>query len=181
MNRKRLLNVIPECYVDTNLIEFLLNASVNHQHCCSKVVGQLNTTFTDRFAIGIIDKDKVQVGYINECEVIAKTAHLTLLKHCKRHQYLITIAPAVDTFILDCAVEQNINPQTYNLPSELKKFTDVSKSVTSNSDYRFKLLFEAIKNNSEISSLKKSLNYLCENTFQSDLQCLKKIFKGTDF
>lgn len=30
---------MPECYVDTNLIEYLLAAKVNHQHCCSKVVG----------------------------------------------------------------------------------------------------------------------------------------------
>ena len=48
---------MPECFVDTNLIEYLLNAGVNHQHCCSKVVGQLKSTFADKFAIGIINKD----------------------------------------------------------------------------------------------------------------------------
>lgn len=58
MKQKMLLNVLPECYVDTNMIEYLLDAGVNHQHSCSKVVGQLNTAFSDRFAIGIIDKDK---------------------------------------------------------------------------------------------------------------------------
>lgn len=41
MKRNKLLDVMPECYVDTNLIEYLLSAGVNHQHCCSKVVGQL--------------------------------------------------------------------------------------------------------------------------------------------
>lgn len=94
MKSKKLLYVIPECYVDTNLIEYLLSAGVNHQHSCSKVVGQLRTTFADRFAIGIIDKDKVEQGYIKECDVVAKTRHLTLMKHHKWHQYLITIAPA---------------------------------------------------------------------------------------
>ena len=58
MKQRKLLNVLPECYVDTNLIEYLLDAGVNHQHCCSKVVGQLNTTFANSFAIGIIDKAK---------------------------------------------------------------------------------------------------------------------------
>ena len=58
MKQNKLLDVMPECYVDTGLIEYLLSAGVNHQHCCAKVVGQLKTTFADRFAIGIIDKDK---------------------------------------------------------------------------------------------------------------------------
>ena len=48
MKPRKLLNVLPECYVDTNLIEYLLNAGVNHQHCCSKVVGQLKTTFAEK-------------------------------------------------------------------------------------------------------------------------------------
>lgn len=36
--KRKILNVMPECYVDTNLIEYLLDGVVNHQHCCSKVV-----------------------------------------------------------------------------------------------------------------------------------------------
>lgn len=91
MKQNKLLHVMPECFVDTNLIEFLLNAGVNHQHCCSKVVGQMNSIFADRFAVGIIDKDKVQLGYIQECNVIAATEHLTLMKHRERHQYLSLI------------------------------------------------------------------------------------------
>ena len=81
MKSKKLLNVLPECYVDTNLIEYLLDACVNHQHSCSKVVGQLKTTFNDKFAVGIIDKDKVELGYIKECIEIANTKYLTILKH----------------------------------------------------------------------------------------------------
>ena len=41
-------NVIPECFVDTNLMQYLLNGTVNHQHCCSKVVGTLKGKFSDR-------------------------------------------------------------------------------------------------------------------------------------
>lgn len=178
MKQNRLLHVMPECFVDTNLIEYLLNAGVNHQHCCSKVVGQLNSTFEDRFAIGIIDKDKVQLGYIRECDIIAQNGHLTLMKHRSRPQYLITIAPAVDKFVLDCAEEQSVDPQTYGLPSELKKFTEVSKSVSSNSDPRFKSLFAAIKDNNEIRSLKMALKYLCDNSYTSDSERLGEIFVG---
>ncbi|WP_195630129.1 hypothetical protein [Bacteroides finegoldii] len=127
MKQNRLLHVMPECFVDTNLIEYLLNSGVNHLHCCSKVVGQLNSTFADKFAIGIIDKDKVQLGYIRECDTIAQTEHLTLMKHRERHQYLITIAPAVDKFVLDSAEEQKVDAEAFGLPSKLKEFTDESK------------------------------------------------------
>ena len=167
---------MPECFVDTNLIEYLLNAGVNHQHCCSKVVGQLNTTFADKFAIGIIDKDKVQLGYIRECNIIAQTEHLTLMKHRERHQYLITIAPAVDKFVLDCAKRQMVNVENFGLPGDLKKFTDESKRVSSNSDPRFKSLFAAIKDNDEIRSLKMALKYLCENNYSSNCAQLEKLF-----
>lgn len=176
MKQNKLLHVMPECFVDTNLIEYLLNAGVNHQHCCSKVVGQLKSTFADKFAIGIIDKDKVQLGYIQECDVIAQTEHLTLMKHRERHQYLITIAPAVDKFVLDCAEEQMVDVKDFGLPSELKRFTDESKRVSSNSDPRFKSLFAAIKNNSEIQSLKIALKYLCEKLYSSDSAYLRELF-----
>lgn len=176
MKQDKLLHVMPECFVDTNLIEYLLNAGVNHQHCCSKVVGQLNSTFVDRFAVGIIDKDKVQLGYIQKCDIIVETEHLTLMKHRERHQYLITIAPAVDKFVLDCAEKQNVDVGDYGLPKELKRFTDESKRVSSNSDPRFKSLFAAIKNNSEIHSLKMALKYLCENQYSSDNAYLKELF-----
>lgn len=176
MKQNKLLHVMPECFVDTNLIEYLLNAGVNHQHCCSKVVGQLKSTFADKFAIGIIDKDKVQLGYIQECDIIATTEHLTLMKHRERHQYLITIAPAVDKFVLDCAQKQIVDVKAFGLPSELIKFTKESKSVSSNSDPRFKSLFAAIKNNSEIHTLKMALKYLCENQYSSDSAYLKELF-----
>lgn len=178
MKQNKLLDVMPECYVDTGLIEYLLSAGVNHQHCCAKVVGQLKTTFADRFAIGIIDKDKVQLGYIRECEAIVKTEHLTLMRHRSNHQYLITIAPAVDKFIIDCANKQGVNLAIFRLPSELKSFTKVSKSVASSSDTRFRALFAAIKDNPEIRALKAALEYLCDNKYTSDSKRLQEIFEG---
>lgn len=176
MKSKKVLNVLPECYVDTNLIEYLLDAGVNHQHSCSKVVGQLKTKYADKFAVGIIDKDKVELGYVTECHEIAKTEHMTLMKHNIQNQYLITIAPAIDMFVIDCANEQSINTRDFGIPSDIKGFTRLSKSVTSNTDTRFKSLFSAIRNNSEIKALKKTLKYLCENKYQSDDNKLKELF-----
>lgn len=172
-----MLDVMPECYVDTNLIEYLLDAGVNHQHCCSKVVGQLTTTFADRFAIGIIDKDRVELGYLGRCDVIARTRHLTLMKHREKCQFLITVAPAIDRFVLDCSKECGVKTEDYGIPSGLKAFTDISKCVTSNTDKRFKALFAAINNNPEICTLRNTLKYLIEKKYNTDLEYLKQLFQ----
>ena len=177
MKGRKLLDIMPECYVDTNLIEYLLDAGVNHQHCCSKVVGQLNTTFSDRFAVGIIDKDKVEMGYLKECEEIAKTKHLTLLHHKTRPQYLITVSPAIDRFILDCAETEGINTEDFDIPGDLKGFTRLSKSITSNTDSRFKALFRALKDNPEIIAMRATLEYMCEERYTMDGETLQELFK----
>lgn len=176
MKQRKMLDVMPECYVDTNLIEYLLDAGVNHQHSCSKVVGRLKSTFADRFAIGIIDKDKVELGYIGECDVIAQTRHLTLMKHREKSQFLITVAPAIDRFVLDCSKECGINIEDYGIPSELKAFTEISKSVTSNTDPRFKSLFAALKDNQEIKLLRTVLKYLSESKYNADTVTLEQMF-----
>lgn len=174
--KQKFLNVIPECYVDTNLIEYLMSAGVNHQHSCTKVVGLLNNQFKDKFAIGIIDKDKVQVGYIRECVEIAATEHLTLMKHRIRHQFLITVSPAADGFILDISSDEGIDTREYGLPSDLKEFTKVSKAVTSNTDDRFRNLFKAVRNNREFRNLRLALDYMVKHTYKTDLEELVRLF-----
>ena len=174
-----MLEVLPECYVDTNLIEFLLDAGVNHQHSCSQVVGQLNSTFADRFAVGIIDKDKVELGYISDCEQISKTKHLTLLRHKTRPQYLITVSPAIDSFVLDCANQEGVDTQTYGIPSDLAGFTKMSKSRTSNRDPRFRNLFASIRDNDEIKALRTTLRYMCESKYDVDVKQLRQMFEDS--
>lgn len=176
MKQRKMLDVMPECYVDTNLVEYLLGAGVNHQHCCSKVVEQLKSTFADRFAVGIIDKDKVELGYIKECVVIAKSCRLTLMKHSEKPQFLITVAPAIDRFVLDSAQDSGVDPEKYGIPSDLKEFTKISKSVASNTDRRFKALFAALKDNQEIRLLRSVLKYLCENKYDADTTELSQMF-----
>lgn len=177
--KQRYLNIIPECYVDTNLIEYLVGTGVNHQHSCTKVVGLLNNQFKDKFAIGIIDLDKVQLGYIRECREIASTKHLCLMKHKIRKHYLITVSPASDGFILDCAATEGIDPNDYGLPSQLKDFTKISKSITSNKDMRFRNLFKALRNNNEFRVLGTSLKYLMENDYNAEDEVLRVLFTSS--
>ncbi len=171
---EKLFNVIPECYIDTNLIEFLLNAKVNHQHCCNNVIKALNNK-KDEFAIGIIDKDKRAVAYINDCEKIREINRLNFFKHRERNQYLITISPAADRFILNIAKEEGVNLSDFDLPTEFEDFLEETKTKTSNKDQRFKKLFKEIKNHKEISLLQKVLTYLCENKYQSNVEEIKAL------
>jgi hypothetical protein len=169
-------NIIPECYADTNLIEYLVNGTVNHQHCCNKVVGTLRNTFRDRFAIGIIDRDKIVLEYLNQCDTVASSEHLVVWKHRSLPHFLITIQPAIDGFLLACAKEQDVDPKAFGLPSTLRDFLKRTKKTTSSKDSNLRQLIKAIRENDEIKKLKSTLQYLKEKTYQSDFEDIKAIF-----
>ncbi len=169
-------NIIPECYADTNLIEYLVNGTVNHQHCCNKVVGTLRNTFRDRFAIGIIDRDKIVLEYLNQCDTVASSEHLVVWKHRSLPHFLITIQPAIDGFLLACAKEQDVDPKAFGLPSTLRDFLKRTKKTTSSKDPVLRQLIEAIRESGEMIVLKNVLKYLQKKTYQSDFEDIKAIF-----
>lgn len=172
-------HIVPECYIDTNLAEYLLGSrGVNHQKGCNAVAKKMmESNLKDQFSIGIIDNDKRQHSYVSEFAEIAHTHHVTLLKHKNRPHYFIRISPAMDQFILDCATKQGINLQDYGLPSELEAFTKITKDVKAKNDYRFKSLFMALKNCKEISKLRSVLNYLNDAQYKCDTTELQRLFE----
>ena len=173
---ERILYIIPECYVDTNLISTLVNAAVNHQKCCTKVTETLNSKYSDNFAVGIIDNDKVEPKYVNEFQLIAKHGRLQLLHHKNRPHYLITINPAVEKLIIDCAAEIGLDLKAYGLSSDLKKLTKLTKKVSSNTDSTFTKLFKDLEESSDFKVLRKTLHYLVSNQYGSKEEDLKEIF-----
>ena len=176
---KKDFHIVPECYIDTNLAEFLLDShGVNHQKGCNAVAKKMmESKLKDHFSIGIIDNDKRQHSYMSEFTEIAHTQHGTLLKHKERPHYFIKISPAMDQFLLDCAAEQGINLQDYGLPSELEEFTKVTKDVNAKNDYRFKSLFGALKDSKEISKLRSILKYLNGKQYKCETAELQRLFE----
>lgn len=172
-------HIVPECYIDTNLTEFMLDShGVNHQKGCNAVAKKMmESNQKNQFSIGIIDNDKRQHSYVNEFTVIAHTQHVTLLKHKERPHYFIRISPAMDQFIMDCATEQGINFTDYGLPSELEAFTKITKDVKVKNDNRFKSLFVALENCKEIAILRSALEYLNMEQYKCDAAELQKIFE----
>jgi len=176
---KRDWHIVPECYIDTNLVEFLLAShSVNHQKGCNNVAKMMmESNLKNQFSIGVIDNDKRQHSYVREFDEIAHSKHISLLKHRERPHYLVKIDPAMDQFIMDCAAEQNINLHDYDLPSELEEFTKATKDVNVKSDRRFKALFKALDSSKEMVLLRSVLNYLNTQQYKCNIVELQELFE----
>jgi hypothetical protein len=175
------LSIIPECYVDTNLIETLVppQKGYNHQKGCPNVARVMQQKFSDRFALGIIDKDKKQLKYLGEFNLVAEKASLQLYKHklATKHHYIIVVAPAVEQWIIETAQSVNLSLSDYGLPTNLAELTKVTKTITSKNDSKFKQLFkDLVQHNAENAQcLKNWLKYLKENAYNVNIQQLTNL------
>lgn len=160
--------IIPECYVDTNLVETLACPNgCNHQKGCNQVAKIMREKFVNRFAVGIIDADKRRPGYLNEFREIAASGHLKLFRHSVRPHFIILVHPAVEGFILSCAEAAHINMSDYELSPDLKELTTQTKDVMSNKDARFKSLFKSMNNVGEMKLLRSVLTYFVSTTYNA--------------
>lgn len=170
------LYIIPECYIDTNLVETLIaTEGCNHQKGCNTVVNTMQKKFCDAFALGIIDNDKRQVKYVSDFVEIAHTDSLSLRKHRLKPHYLIMVSPAMDGFLLNSAEYLHIKMEDYGYTSVLKDFTSLTKAVTSKKDNGFKKLFKALEEVPEMIVLKGWLKYLQQEQYLCKEEELKKI------
>ncbi len=176
MNR-RADYIIPECYIDTNLVETLAcPGGCNHQKGCNQVAKVMQDKFAGRFAIGIIDADKRRPGYLNEFKEITTSEHLKLFRHADRPHFIILVSPATDGFILSCAEVAGIDLTRYGLSPILKEFTAQTKKVTSNKDPRFKRLLKSIEDVGEIKILESLISYLAKAKYDASDDEISAIF-----
>jgi len=174
------LAIIPECYVDTNLIETIVppqNKGYNHQKGCSNVTRVMQKNFADSFALGIIDRDKTQVDYLNEFTEVVNCDSLILHKHKTKHHYIIQINPAIETFLLNNANSLGISMENYGLPSDLNALKKESKQEQSKKDNRFKNLFKAIQiaGSEDFLKLANWVEYLRDNPYNANIDNLRNL------
>lgn len=173
----RINYLVPECYVDTNILKTLFGLDrVNHQHSCSKVMKILRTKFAECFAIGIVDDDKKKTYDYNEFEELATSDHLTLMKHESKPHYLIFVYKAAEDFLLSCASELNINLEEYGLANDLEGLKAVTKDCESDKEPRIKRLVNALRGASEMSRLERTIRYLINNQYNVDANELIRLF-----
>ncbi len=171
-------DIMSECFIDTTLVESLLNANVNHKHSCNEVAKEMKSgKYKDLFAVGIIDNDKRRISYIEDFIEIGRTDNLRFLKHKERPHYIIKVGKeqkAMETFIIASVKALAMNMEEFDLPSDLDKLIGITKnSITTQKDPRILKLFKTLRQSPEIAKLKDVLNYLATTRYKVDTEELK--------
>ncbi|MDY9919573.1 MAG: hypothetical protein U2P89_11985 [Proteiniphilum sp.] len=136
--------------------------------------------FNDSFAVGVIDKDKREVPYMQEFELIVSHESLFLYKHSTNHHYIIQISPAIEKFFLKAANEMGVDITIeYGLPTDIYALTKITKQVSGKNENAFKTfkkLFTQISDATEFRRLAELIKYLGNNTYNVNIEELKRIF-----
>lgn len=175
---ERELSVIPECYVDTNLMNSLLGKSCNHQKGCPTVLKIMEERFRDSFAVGVIDRDKRQPKAMEKFDCIANNESLYVYKHKSCHHYILQVAPAEEVFIQNAAAELNINLAEFGIPDDLAGLKQFTKSVDAKDNGTLRALFSVLQESVNVKIMKSILLYLLENKYSVDIDRVKELIKG---
>ncbi|HFA47528.1 MAG TPA: hypothetical protein ENJ95_00765 [Bacteroidetes bacterium] len=156
------MQILPECYGDTALIEMLEYKNPYHLYSISRVL----TTLSDKrrksqTLIGIIDNDKRKPEIYNEYIKEFETENMIRKKHPDRNHYLFILNPALEKFLFGAAEQADVDPAKYgfNNIEHLKK-TCKNKNVQKNQN--FKQFVNAIKQKKKSSCVKTLKNWLNE-------------------
>lgn len=172
-------HIIPECYVDTNILKTLLRVDgVNHQFGCNQVMARLKKgKYSDSFAIGIIDDDKKKTYDYRDFNELCRSEHLVLMKHQSKHHYLIFVYKAAEDFLLACAKELELNMSEYDLPDTIKGLESVTKDNESDKNPQIKKLVNAVRTSTEMARLERTIQYLQEKKYDSNVDELIATFQ----
>lgn len=153
------------------------NSLVNVCENLCTVAKVMKEKFSDAFAVGIIDKDKQRLDYLNEFDEVHSYGTLTLYKHKTRHDYIVQIFPAIERFIMAAAEDCQISLADYDLPLDFNELKKTSKRANSKYDKRFKQLFKDVRSagNQEFVTLNNWIAYLKDNNYNVNIEELKEI------
>jgi hypothetical protein len=170
--------IIPECYIDSCLIEVLLQANrdhVNHKKGNGTVANEMKNKFANDFCVGIIDEDRKDLDYLNEFDLVSETNYLKLRKHKRANHYIIQVRPVIEKWMMSICSEFGIPMNKFDLPDNWIDLVRISKSVTSKHDQRFIRLFKKMKSEEvePVMQLQKWLEYLKANKYNADINQLK--------
>lgn len=181
----RILNVVPECYVETNMAKTFLDViGVNHQDGCGTVakVMKESNMLKDSFAIGLIDDDKDKSNYSKEFRLIktleiSEKAHIDLMYHENSNHYLIVTHPAMEVMMIEYAKLAGIKMKEYSLPNSLGQLKRYTKDHQADNDGNIKKLFNVLSNNSTypLGKLRTALNYMVKNRYKINKETLAEM------
>ncbi len=177
---------VPECYFDTVLFKkiFQTNRRLKHTKGCFNVVNRFRIIngkkgdLYDSFGVGMVDKDKRELDYLNECEKIANHQNLILWKHKDRQHFIIQLNPPLEKWVIEVLKSDNRNVEEFGYVNDWKKLKRALKDdIDEESNERLNLFVDAILSSSNpvIENLKKILLYLRDKNYQADINELRNV------
>ena len=153
-------NIIPECYVDTVLVQVISGLKgANHQSTCSQVASTVEKKFKDEFALGIIDADKRQP---DQSHYFIKINHV--MEHC----------------ILNAAKEIKYDLSANGYPSTLDGMKKITKHKNSLENPNLIKLFGSLSSAPTMRILRETITYLLKHPYDADESDLRSIFMNIE-
>jgi len=123
------LNILPECYADTLLVETIQFKKPNHCYSIGAVSSTMQKSYNNKVAIGVIDKDKPGTipSYFREFELLINSDEMELSWHPDTKHFIIVVAPALEQWLWDTANNLGVSADKYGF-SHLKKLKRITKS-----------------------------------------------------
>lgn len=129
--------IVPECYVDSRVVQILLNSPVgpNHDHGVGNVLNKLENKLVDLPALGIVDQDPGKGPraeswqHYEKIDADNEIFGLQLYKHKNRTHYLLEIQPEIEAWILAATKGLDIKLEDFDLPEQMKDFNKITKSI----------------------------------------------------
>lgn len=122
----RELRIIPECNVETLLMQLMGFGKTNHEHGINNVTKAMEKQYKNRLAIGIVDNDKIaKHPYYQEFNVIETHDHFLFKQRPDTQHFVIVFTPDFEYCIFNIAKELGIDPKKdgFKNVKQFKKFT----------------------------------------------------------
>lgn len=130
--------VLPECEADTTVVDFLLDTKTNHHPSITKVANRFRTANTGELLIGVVDNDKKTPDYFSDFTVHRQEQFLALKQKPGTHQYLISLDPEVEGWLIRCAEQVPYLKPKYRKFTDSKNLQRLTKSQAIQNDPEFK-------------------------------------------
>lgn len=144
------LNIVPECEIDTRLVQILANLRrpPNHAKGHGKVANKLKDNLKNKPALAVIDFDKIKIRksqYFESFITINSKHNLILKKHPFLNHYLLIIKPVIESWLLENAANSNVIPE--NLGDNLMDLTKFTKTKNIHLNHHFTFFIKKLIRN----------------------------------
>jgi hypothetical protein len=168
---------VPECYFDTVLVRSILRieTALNHKKGCTNVIKAMKDgKLKDVFAVGIVDKDKKDLDYLNEFDGY-DFDKLILFKHKNKHHYIIQLNPPIERWVIEVADEGKVDLKKFGLPRDVGKLKKITKSETARETPELVSFCTALLQSESLTIRRLAgwIRHLRDNKYNTDINQLK--------